>query len=53
VLAARAGTTVDDAFHLIRRHARGAGIQLTSVAEGIVRGRIAAADVAAQSDNGC
>jgi GAF domain-containing protein len=40
VLSARAGTTVAEAFRLMRTYARRAGTPLTAVAEGIVRGSI-------------
>jgi GAF domain-containing protein len=40
VLSARAGTTVEEAFRLMRTYARRAGTPLTAVAEGVVDGSI-------------
>jgi transcriptional regulator with GAF, ATPase, and Fis domain len=40
VLSARAGTSVGEAFHLMRAHARRTGSLLTTVADGIVSGSI-------------
>ncbi|MBJ7451253.1 MAG: GAF and ANTAR domain-containing protein [Blastococcus sp.] len=40
VLSARAGTSVEEAFRLMRAHARRAGTPLTAVAEGIVGGSV-------------
>ena len=40
VLSARAGTSVKDAFRVMRMHARRTGSPLTAVAEGIVAGSI-------------
>jgi transcriptional regulator with GAF, ATPase, and Fis domain len=42
VLSARAGTTVEAAFRLMRAHARRTGSRLTTVADGIVSGSIGA-----------
>ena len=40
VLSAHAGTSVEEAFRLMRTHARRTGISLTSVADGVVAGSI-------------
>jgi GAF domain-containing protein len=40
VLSARAGTSVEEAFRLMRTHARRTGSPLTAVADGIVGGSI-------------
>jgi GAF domain-containing protein len=40
VLSARAGTSVEEAFRLMRRYARRGGKSLTSVAEGVVAGSL-------------
>jgi transcriptional regulator with GAF, ATPase, and Fis domain len=40
VLSARAGTTVEEAFRLMRTHARRTGSSLTSVADGVVAGTL-------------
>jgi transcriptional regulator with GAF, ATPase, and Fis domain len=40
VLSARAGTSVEEAFRLMRTHARRSGNSLTSVADGVVAGSI-------------
>ena len=41
VLSARAGTSVESAFALLRTHARRTGQPLTGVAEAVVAGRLA------------
>jgi transcriptional regulator with GAF, ATPase, and Fis domain len=41
VLSAHAGTSVEEAFRLMRTHARRTGKSLTSVADGVVAGSIA------------
>ena len=40
VLSAQAGTSVEEAFRLMRTHARRSGNSLTSVADGVVAGSI-------------
>jgi AmiR/NasT family two-component response regulator len=40
VLSAHAGTSVEEAFRLMRTHARRSGSSLTSIADGVVAGSI-------------
>jgi AmiR/NasT family two-component response regulator len=40
VLSAQAGTSVEDAFRLMRTYARRTGNSLTSIADGVVTGSI-------------
>ena len=40
ILAERTGTTVAEAFTVLRRHARGAGLKVSDVARGVVTGKV-------------